>query len=119
MGLFRKYMNLLTQTLNVGVIGDSPQGLVLRFPVGFYSFQKVLQRWESAKYIPPFLDMDGDQLMQVIIPWEVARLENISLSKPYQWTIDEVTAKPSAWKHNAPFNSQFLGAQRAQAGQDY
>jgi len=108
-------MNLLTQTLNVGVIGDSPQGLVLRFPVGFYSFQKVLQRWESAKYIPPFLDMDGDQLMQVIIPWEVARSENISLSQPYQWTIDEVTA----WKHNAPFNSQFLGAQRPQACQDY
>ena len=108
-------MNSLKQTLNVGVIGDSPQGLVLRFPVGFYSFQKVLQRWESAKYIPPFLDMDGDQLMQVIIPWEVARTENISLSQPYQWTIDEVTA----WKHNAPFNPQFLGAQRPQAGQDY
>ena len=27
--------------------------------------------------------------------------------------------KNVAWKHNAPFNSQFLGAQRAQAGQDY
>jgi hypothetical protein len=25
----------------------------------------------------------------------------------------------TAWKHNAPFNSQFLGAQRAQVGQDY
>lgn len=25
----------------------------------------------------------------------------------------------TAWKHNAPFNPQFLGAQRAQAGQDY
>ena len=25
----------------------------------------------------------------------------------------------TAWKHNAPFNSQFLGAQRPQAGQDY
>jgi len=108
-------MNSLTQTLNVGVIGDSPQGLVLRFPVGFYSFQKVLQRWESAKYIPPFLDMDGDQLMQVIIPWEVARAENISLSQPYQWILN----KETAWKHNAPFNPQFLGAQRAQAGQDY
>ena len=108
-------MNSLKQTLNVGVIGDSPQGLVLRFPVGFYSFQKVLQRWESAKYIPPFLDMDGDQLMQVIIPWEVARSENISLSQPYQWTIDEVTA----WNHNAPFNPQFLGAQPARACQDY
>jgi hypothetical protein len=59
--------------------------------------------------------MDGDQLMQVIIPWEVARLENISLSQPYQWTIDEVTA----WKHDAPFNPQFLGAQRPQACQDY
>jgi len=23
------------------------------------------------------------------------------------------------WKHNAPFNPQFLGAQPAQAGQDY
>ena len=23
------------------------------------------------------------------------------------------------WKHNAPFNSQFLGAQPARAGQDY
>jgi len=25
----------------------------------------------------------------------------------------------TAWKHNTPFNSQFLGAQRPQAGQDY
>jgi hypothetical protein len=25
----------------------------------------------------------------------------------------------TAWKHNAPFNSQFLGAQPARAGQDY
>lgn len=80
------------KTINVGVIASSPDGLVLRFPFGFYSFQKVLQRWESAKYIPPFLDMDGDQLMQAIIPWEVARSEKISLKQPYQWTIDEVTA---------------------------
>ena len=108
-------MKVASQTINVGVIGSSPQGLVLRFPVGFYSFKKVLQRWESAKYIPPFLDMDGDQLMQVIIPWEVARTENISLSQPYQWTIDEVTV----WKHNAPYNPQFLGAQPARAGEDY
>ena len=85
-------MNSTSQTINVGVIGDSAQGLVLRFPVGFYSFQKVLHRWNSAKYIPPFFSMDGDQLMQAIIPWEVARTENISLSQPYQWTIDEVTA---------------------------
>ena len=28
-------------------------------------------------------------------------------------------AKASAWQHNASFNSQFLGAQPAQAGQDY
>jgi len=28
-------------------------------------------------------------------------------------------AKTNAWQHNAPFNSQFLGAQPAQAGQDY
>jgi hypothetical protein len=27
--------------------------------------------------------------------------------------------KNVAWKHNAPFNPQFLGAQRAQVGQDY
>ena len=25
----------------------------------------------------------------------------------------------ATWKHNAPFNSQFLGAQPLQAGQDY
>jgi hypothetical protein len=25
----------------------------------------------------------------------------------------------TTWKHNAPFNSQFLGAQPARAGQDY
>ena len=29
------------------------------------------------------------------------------------------TQKNVAWKHNAPFNPQFLGAQRPQAGQDY
>jgi len=29
------------------------------------------------------------------------------------------TQKNVAWKHNAPFNSQFLGAQPARAGQDY
>jgi hypothetical protein len=28
-------------------------------------------------------------------------------------------AKTNKWKHDAPFNSQFLGAQPAQAGQDY
>jgi hypothetical protein len=27
--------------------------------------------------------------------------------------------KPHTWKHDAPFNPQFLGAQRAQVGQDY
>ena len=25
----------------------------------------------------------------------------------------------TTWKHNAPFNQQFLGAQRARVGQDY
>ena len=28
-------------------------------------------------------------------------------------------AKADAWNHNAPYNSQFLGAQPARAGQDY
>jgi hypothetical protein len=31
----------------------------------------------------------------------------------------EQMQKNVAWKHNAPFNPQFLGAQRAQVGQDY
>jgi len=29
------------------------------------------------------------------------------------------TQKNVAWKYNAPFNPQFLGAQRPQVGQDY
>lgn len=29
------------------------------------------------------------------------------------------TQKNVAWKHDAPFNPQFLGAQRARVGQDY
>ena len=36
-------------------------------------------------------------------------------------TLDEFgrMQKETAWKHDAPFNSQFLGAQPAQVGQDY
>ena len=31
----------------------------------------------------------------------------------------EQMQKKVTWKHDAPFNPQFLGAQRPQAGQDY
>jgi len=31
----------------------------------------------------------------------------------------KVTSKADAWNHNAPYNSEFLGAQPARAGQDY
>jgi hypothetical protein len=78
-----------TQIINVGVIATAAQGMVLRFPFGFYSWNQVLKRWPSAKYQAPFFDMDGDQLMQAVIPWEVAGAENIAVDKPYQWDISK------------------------------
>jgi hypothetical protein len=55
-----------------------------------------------------FIIFDGEQQLQSFK----------TLTKCCEF-IAEVTTKPSTWKHDAPFNPQFLGAQRPQACQDY
>ena len=45
--------------------------------------------------------------------WDEVAVKMITVK---EW---EQMQKEMAWKHNAPFNSQFLGAQRPQACQDY
>ena len=48
--------------------------------------------------------------------WE--RLDRIRLA--IDDTNDQIAKEQSiTWKHNAPYNTQFLGAQPARAGEDY
>ena len=48
--------------------------------------------------------------------WE--RLDRIRLA--IDDTNDQIAKEQAVtWRHNAPYNSQFLGAQPARAGQDY
>ena len=45
--------------------------------------------------------------------WDEVAVKMITVK---EW---EAMQAEMAWKHNAPYNPQFLGAQPAQAGQDY
>jgi hypothetical protein len=51
--------------------------------------------------------------------WERLDRIRLAIDDTNEQIAQAKTAKTNTWKHDASFNSQFLGAKPARAGQDY